>query len=218
MFDRPAACASAAAYSSSAGAMSVASTWPVGPTRRAAASDCSPAPAATSSTRQPGPTAAMSNIVSVAVPSHWPRNGPQRCHASAALCHCARVVTLNFCPSNHRSIVHRTPPRQGVRGSVRTRRQRGQSRIWTGPPALAPLGFPAWITVSSARSRAAPRYSASAGRRWWCASCCAAARASTTSIAACRACRRRCSRSACAGSRRSASCDACAPAGSGSTS
>ena len=65
------------------------------PTRRAAASDCSPAPAATSSTRQPGPTRARSNIVSVAAPSQSPRNGPQRCQASAAPCHCARVVVLN---------------------------------------------------------------------------------------------------------------------------
>ncbi len=80
--------------------MSVASTWPPSPTRRAAEIDCSPAPAATSSTREPGPMRARSNMVSVASPSQSPRKGPQRCQASAAACHCARVVVLKVAASN----------------------------------------------------------------------------------------------------------------------
>ena len=57
--------------------MSVASTWPAGPTRRAARSDCSPAPAATSSTRLPGADARPARAsVSVAAPSQLPRSAP----------------------------------------------------------------------------------------------------------------------------------------------
>src|SRR5581483_8014472 len=74
--------------------MSVASTCPLGPTRRAAASVCPPAPAATSSTRLPGPTPQPSSICSVAAPSQASSVGPHRCHASAASCHCRRVVSL----------------------------------------------------------------------------------------------------------------------------
>ena len=74
--------------------MSVASTWPSGPARRAAASVWPPAPAATSSTRAPGATAAMSSIVSVAAPSQASSVGAQRCQDSAAVCHCSVVVRL----------------------------------------------------------------------------------------------------------------------------
>ena len=74
--------------------MSVTSTWPSGPTRRAIVSDCSPAPAATSRTREPASMPASSIIASVAAPSQEPMTGPHRCQASAASCHCARVVDL----------------------------------------------------------------------------------------------------------------------------
>src|SRR5687767_12298929 len=76
--------------------MSVASTRPSGPARRAAVRVCSPAPAATSSTREPGPTPAMSSIVSVAAPSQRPTSGPQRSQASAAVSHWARVTWRNL--------------------------------------------------------------------------------------------------------------------------
>src|SRR5688572_20333697 len=54
----------------------------------------SPAPAATSSTRLPGPICARSSMTSVAGPSQLFSVGPQRCQASAACCHCSRVVSL----------------------------------------------------------------------------------------------------------------------------
>ena len=57
-------------------------------------------------------------------------------------------------------------------------------------------------------ARAAPKRCASAGRRWSFASCCAAASASTICIAACRACRPACSRSACVIWKSSVSCTA----------
>src|SRR5215211_6649725 len=74
--------------------MSVASTRPPGPTRRAARIVCPPAPAATSSTRPPVPTRAASSIRSVASPSQSSRVGPQLSHAPAASSHCWRVVIL----------------------------------------------------------------------------------------------------------------------------
>ena len=74
--------------------MSVATTRPPGPTRRAATRLWPPAPAATSSTRLPGPTPAASSMRAVASPSQSSIVGPQRCHASAASCHCWRVVRL----------------------------------------------------------------------------------------------------------------------------
>src|SRR3712207_5564475 len=80
--------------------MSVASTYPAEPTRLAAAIVCPPAPAATSSTRAPGPTSAISSITSVAWPSHSSTVGPQRCHGSAAVCHCSLVVALYLTGSN----------------------------------------------------------------------------------------------------------------------
>ncbi len=43
---------------------------------------------------------AMSNIGSVAGPSHALSVGPQRCQASAAVCHCSRVVRLYWVGSN----------------------------------------------------------------------------------------------------------------------
>ena len=55
--------------------MSVATTRPSVPTRRAAAMLCPPAPAATSSTRLPGPTPAPSSISSVASASHVVERG-----------------------------------------------------------------------------------------------------------------------------------------------
>ena len=58
--------------------MSVASTWPGGPTRRAAASDWPPAPAATSSTVLPVVIPAVSSIRLVASPSQSSSVGPQR--------------------------------------------------------------------------------------------------------------------------------------------
>src|SRR5918997_1869026 len=61
---------------------------------------CPPAPAATSRTRPPGPTPAMSSIVSVACPSHSSTVGPQRYQGSAALCHCSLVVSLYLIESN----------------------------------------------------------------------------------------------------------------------
>jgi hypothetical protein len=61
---------------------SVASTAPLGPTRRAAASVWPPAPAATSSTREPSWTPA------------------QRLHGSAAVCYCSLVVSLYLPASN----------------------------------------------------------------------------------------------------------------------
>src|SRR5919197_4196052 len=83
-----------------AGEMSVARTWPVGPTRRAAARLCPPAPAATSRTRLPAVTPAASSIRSVVWPSQSSMAGPQRCHASAASSHWARVVVLYCRGSN----------------------------------------------------------------------------------------------------------------------
>src|SRR3954454_7818140 len=80
--------------------MSVASTDPSGPARRAAASDWPPGPAATSRTRLPSRIAAMSSMTSVAVPSQRSITSPQRSHASAASCHCLRVVSLYTTGSN----------------------------------------------------------------------------------------------------------------------
>jgi hypothetical protein len=74
--------------------MSVASTYPCGPTRSAIWSVSSPAPAATSSTRAPGPTPAMSSISSVAGPSQARTTGVQSFQARAAACHCSQVVSL----------------------------------------------------------------------------------------------------------------------------
>ena len=48
----------------------------------------------TSRTRDPAVMPAISVMASVAAPSQEPMNGPQRCQASAASCHWARVVTL----------------------------------------------------------------------------------------------------------------------------
>ena len=76
------------------GEMSVASTRPSSPARRAAATVWPPAPAATSSTRAPAVTPAASSMRSVASPSHVSSVGPQLCHASAASSHCWRVVVL----------------------------------------------------------------------------------------------------------------------------
>ena len=95
-FVKPALRAAAAAYSRIADEMSVARTCPSGPTRRAAANVWPPAPAATSSTRAPARTPALSSIASVAGPSQSSSVGPQRSQASAASCHCSRVVALNF--------------------------------------------------------------------------------------------------------------------------
>jgi hypothetical protein len=72
--------------------MSVARTRPSGPTRRAADSVWSPAPAPR---RGHGPTAFDSREIEHdlggrAEPA--PSVGPHRCHASAASCHCLRVV------------------------------------------------------------------------------------------------------------------------------
>ncbi len=75
--------------------MSVASTRPDGPTCRAIRSVCSPAPAATSRTRDPSPIRASPIISVVDASSHRPITSPQRCQASAASCHCRRVVCLN---------------------------------------------------------------------------------------------------------------------------
>jgi hypothetical protein len=74
--------------------MSVASTWPPAPTRRAAARVWPPAPAATSSTALPAVTPAASSINAVASPSQSSSVGPQECHAGAASSHWARVVSL----------------------------------------------------------------------------------------------------------------------------
>src|SRR5881409_2107382 len=72
------------------GEMSVASTRPPGPARRAAARVWPPAPAATSRTREPSVTPARSSISSVAGPSQASSVVAQRCQASAASSHCAR--------------------------------------------------------------------------------------------------------------------------------
>ena len=68
-----------------------------GPTRPdplGRATVCPPAPAATSMTRAPSLTPAMSSIAWVAWPSQASSVGPHRCQASAAVCHCSRVVLL----------------------------------------------------------------------------------------------------------------------------
>src|SRR3712207_1588364 len=62
----PASRAACSAYSRIAGEMSVASTWPFGPTRRAASRVWPPAPAATSRTRAPETTPARSSMTRVA--------------------------------------------------------------------------------------------------------------------------------------------------------
>jgi SAM-dependent methyltransferase len=61
---------------------SVASTDPPGPTRRAAARDWPPAPAATSRTGLPSRIPAMSSMTSVAGPSQRSITSPQRSHAA----------------------------------------------------------------------------------------------------------------------------------------
>src|SRR3954451_16360462 len=90
--------------------MSVARTWPLGPTRRAAARVCTPPPAATSSTRLPVVTFAASSIFSVAGPSHVSSTGLQRFQASAASSHCCRVVDLYWTESKVMTPSHRSAP------------------------------------------------------------------------------------------------------------
>src|SRR6266511_387962 len=101
----PAWRAASAANTSRLDAMSVARTKPDGPTRRAATRVCPPAPAATSRTRLPARTPAISNMISVAGPSHCASVGPQRCQASAATCHCSRVVSLYLTGSNAVAVI-----------------------------------------------------------------------------------------------------------------
>src|SRR5712691_1264890 len=97
---RPHAWAAASANARIFDEMSVATTRPVAPTSRAAVIAGSPAPAATSSTRLPVPMRARSSITSVAGPSHVRIVDSQRFQASAALCHCCRVVSLNATASS----------------------------------------------------------------------------------------------------------------------
>src|SRR5579883_1605913 len=111
----PAARASCAAKSRMLAEMSVASTAPVGPTRRAACRVCPPAPAAMSSTRAPLLISARSSMRSVASPNHASSCGPQRCQASAASCHCRRVVSLYAAGSNVVVMAYLLDPAQQIR-------------------------------------------------------------------------------------------------------
>src|SRR5688572_25479612 len=73
--------------------------------------------------RLPVRTRARSSIRSVAGPSHSPRNGPQRCQASAAFSHCARVVVLNLMGSKVVTVLMLPPLRQWRRGVHRCRQR-----------------------------------------------------------------------------------------------
>ena len=135
----------AAAYSRIRGAMSVASTRPSVPTRRAALRVCSPAPAATSSTWSPCPIRAMSSMSSVTGPSQRLSVSPHRCHASAASCHWRRVVSLYWIGSNAliaasfrgRHIEHKSC-------HAKLLKCRGQNRVWS------PNGTPEVYRASAA--------------------------------------------------------------------
>src|SRR4051794_38530223 len=110
MLDSPPLSASRCTNSRMFDEMSVASTEPFGPMRSAARSDCSPVPAAISSSRSPLLTRTMSSMTSVAGPSHLASVGVQSYHAWAVSCHCCSVDRLYDSASNLSGWLIQDPP------------------------------------------------------------------------------------------------------------
>ena len=90
MFSMPAAAARSRPNPIISAEMSVATTCPSGAARRAAVSDGSPYPAATSSTRLPGSTPASSTMRSLIPPNLSSISSDHLRHPLAALFHCWR--------------------------------------------------------------------------------------------------------------------------------
>jgi LuxR family transcriptional regulator, maltose regulon positive regulatory protein len=143
-------------------------TCPDGPTRRAAATVWPPAPAATSSTVAPGTTPPSSNIRSVTGPSQVSSVGFQRSHASAAACHCCRVVALNVVGSNAEPVIG-TPSADRDYPDVVHPRRRRRSPQRRRSRRMGSTAHPAGLAINAlhrpACGRSASRHTATARPR-----------------------------------------------------